>query len=682
MRICILSKDNIPLGYLDNDAPEALHFYDDNLHKYLDGNAHIFEFDVDSHHKDAELLSAGNKLSFRDGVKDYYLTIMTVAETEDEKSIEAFSLSFELNNESALAFKASAPMSFAEYIAAMNFEHRSLTIGRCEVSDKRITCEWESDSDTILSRIYSLADKFGAEVEFVPVLNDDYSLNTITLNVYVAHDDGNQGIGRRRDGYAFRYGRNISGVRRTVDVKELYTAIRPYGSETNGTRLTLESLGEIKIYDDNGILEFHHIAGAKEILAPKARDLFPSNVLENSDRYIAYNWNTEYKTVNDLYGNSLAKLKKLCVPSVEYEIDGYMDVDIGDTVIIADEGFNPPLYLEARVTEQQVSFTDPSKNKTTFNTVIELESQVSAAITSRMQELSKAVSDAQAAADQAREDAARAQAAADENSQYAFNITSSNGTVFKNSTGTTTLYANCLLRGQDISDDMTIVWMSGETEVGTGKTYTINAANISEKATFRFDAYDIDDILRGSAEVTVSDLTDASQIWTTTTAPKTPNYTFTIENLTGDYDVPVKTGDIILYSYYRYTVSSVSDTTVRCTTRQSLRGSQGAKGDDGEDAVLLRIDSSRGNMFKNNAVSTDLRVTIFYGAQTITTQAALIEAFGNTAHLEWYWQRVNEDEFHVISASDSRLYDDGFAFVLTPNDVDTKVTFICRLIID
>ena len=49
-------------------------------------------------------------------------------------------------------------------------------------------------------------------------------------------------------------------------------------------------------------------------------------------------------------------------------------------------------------------------------------------------------------------------------------------------------------------------------------------------------------------------------------------------------------------------------------------------------------------------------------------------------YLQWSWQRLDEERFGVISASDSRLINDGFSFVLSADDVDTKVTFMCELI--
>lgn len=102
----------------------------------------------------------------------------------------------------------------------------------------------------------------------------------------------------------------------------------------------------------------------------------------------------------------------------------------------------------------------------------------------------------------------------------------------------------------------------------------------------------------------------------------------------------------------------------------------------GEDAVVLRIDSSRGTVFKNNAVSTVLNAVVYYGNKRITSMVDLKRYLGVGAYLEWSWQKMNEETFGIISAEDTRIKEDGFAFVLTPDDVDTKVTFICKLIVD
>lgn len=100
-----------------------------------------------------------------------------------------------------------------------------------------------------------------------------------------------------------------------------------------------------------------------------------------------------------------------------------------------------------------------------------------------------------------------------------------------------------------------------------------------------------------------------------------------------------------------------------------------------EVTTNLRIESSRGTVFKNNAVSTVLSAVIYRGSQRITDINTLRAAIGSGAYLQWKWQRLDDETFGVISASDSRLSNDGFAFTITSEDVDTKVTFMCELIV-
>ena len=129
-------------------------------------------------------------------------------------------------------------------------------------------------------------------------------------------------------------------------------------------------------------------------------------------------------------------------------------------------------------------------------------------------------------------------------------------------------------------------------------------------------------------------------------------------------------------------------TTLDISTRQTESGAEITVGDhtvtlkDGIDAAVLRIDSSRGTVFKNNSVNTVLTVAIYIGGQRITNITDLRSTFGTSAHLQWYWQRLGEDAFGIIVDSDHKLSNDGFTLTLTPEEVDTKVTFMCELITD
>ena len=100
-----------------------------------------------------------------------------------------------------------------------------------------------------------------------------------------------------------------------------------------------------------------------------------------------------------------------------------------------------------------------------------------------------------------------------------------------------------------------------------------------------------------------------------------------------------------------------------------------------EITTLLRIESSRGTVFKNDQVATVLSVVIYHGTKRITDSASMKSTFGSNAYLQWKWQRLDDSSFGIISSSDSRFGDDGFTFTLSPEDVDTKITFMCELIV-
>ena len=51
------------------------------------------------------------------------------------------------------------------------------------------------------------------------------------MNVYNENSDTNQGVGQNRDDIILRYGKDISGITKTSDITELYTAITPTGTD-------------------------------------------------------------------------------------------------------------------------------------------------------------------------------------------------------------------------------------------------------------------------------------------------------------------------------------------------------------------------------------------------------------------------------------------------------------------
>lgn len=477
IRIAVLTPYDKVLAFLDNTVPSAMHYFDETLHTYLKGSAYTFEFTTLTAHDDAAFLVEGNKLSFTRKNKGYYLTIMNVEKGGNTTNVTAYGLCLELTNEYVDAYKAPRAMSFAEYVNAYGFE-QSFTIGRNEVSNKKISHEW-TGSDTVLARLYSIANVFDAELEFVTELNDDYSLKNVVLNIYRAHSDSVQGMGTDKHSTILRYPNNIYGITKTSDITELYTAIRPTG--TNG--LQLNSISGRTVKDSNGNV-LYKVQG-NNILAPQSRDRFPSTLITNhsNDMYAVQMWSYETENVETLYGQALAQLKKNCVPKVTYDVDAYIDADIGDTFTIEDAEYSPTLYLEARITEQEICFTDSEKCKTIFDNFEEKQSQISSALISEMNkmiELKKV---------------------------YEGSIVSSNGVLFKTDSDSTKLTALVKDDGVDITSKYSITWFKDDVQISTNQTITVSASDLSEKAVYRFKAMS-GEILKATAEVTVMRLQD------------------------------------------------------------------------------------------------------------------------------------------------------------------------------
>lgn len=474
IRIAILSANNTPVAFMDNQHKKSMHYWGDELHEYLQGAANTYTFTVSAKHQDAENVTAGNKVAFIHKGKSYYLNIVNTEQTEETITATAWSLSFELINEDAGEYKAGKAMSFEEYLAVFDAE-RTLKLGLNEVSDKRITNEW-TGTTSILKRLFSLANVFSAEIEFETVLNKDYSLKEIVLNVYREHSDTNSGVGEYRNDIVLRYGKGITGIRKTTDAEKLYTCIQPTGKDG----LTINGLDK-KEYDENGNIEY--FTDGAIIRAPQARDRFPSNIVNKADAYILMRKEYDTDSKDKLYSMALSDLKTASEPVVTYEVDGYFDTNIGDTVRMQDQEWTPVLYLQARVSEQIRSLTNPKTAKTVFTNYKELTSEISDDLIKRMQDLIS------------------------KNKVYTCSISTNNGIIFKNGIGSTTLTAYAYDNGVDVADKLQFRWSKDGHEFYVGKSVTVNATDVDTKAVYSFEALE-NGIKRGYYEVTITDVMD------------------------------------------------------------------------------------------------------------------------------------------------------------------------------
>lgn len=553
---------------------------------------------------------------------------MNVEKSRKTVMVEAYGLSLELTNEQIDAYKSPRAMSFVEYIKAWGFE-RSFTVRINEVSNKSISHDWEGTA-TVLSRLYSLANVFDAELEFITELNDDYSLKGVTLNVYRKHSDSYQGLGSNRTGTILRYPNDIHSIVKTSDITELYTGIRPTG--TDGLQLT--SLNGKKEYDANGNVEY--MVSGNNLLAPQARDRFPSTLLtdHSNDMYAVEIWSYETKNVNTLYGQALAELKKHVNPIVTYDVDAYIDANIGDTFTIEDTEYTPAMYLQARIVEQEISFTDRDRCKTTFDNFTEVASGISNELIDEMNRL------------------------IEQNKTYQLVVSSSNGTVLNEDTERTVLVALVKDNSKDVTDQFKINWYLDGELVSTANSINVEKSSLNPSLTYHVEAVNDKGVVKASYELTVTKVQNGTSVYIKKTIV-TYAVTDTAQDkpITGwQTEFPVVPLGKYLWVCTQVFYSDGSSTETYSVSHNGTNGTNGKDGKDGvagEAALSFKLLSSQGQIFKNKSIKTTLTLEVRRGSKKLTSSEVK-----NLGTIQWFkndTRQTGSDLILSVSESDSVL---------------------------
>ncbi|WP_460056254.1 phage tail spike protein, partial [Pseudolactococcus yaeyamensis] len=594
MLISIHDKALRRMAYMDNGVPKALHYFDDSWHRYLAEATSTFDFTIAKMgHESAQYLNEENFVSFKYKGKQYLFSIMRTEEDENFIKVCTENLNLELLNETKAPIDVTTAHDLVWYLnndSILSFA--GLTIGINEVSNVTRKIKLESEQ-TALARLLSFSHQFDAEVEFETRLNSDGTLKSLVVNFYKKYDGEAQGVGTNRQDITLYYGKNIENVTRTVDKTGIYNVITPIGKDN----LRITALDKTEL-DEDGNVEYYTKAGNGNIYAPQSMAKYPSQLLNNSDGWIRRYYTADGTTnVNTLYTLALNELKKNAYPSVTYEVTGFFELNIGDTVKIQDEAFNPLLILKARVSEQVISFTNPTTNKTIFGNFKALENQLSSDLQGRL--------------------AALVEAAA----PYRFEIVSSDGLIFKNSAGSTTLTAR-VYKGSSITETVvdSFNWTIGGVVFGTSSaSQVVSTDDIDSKAVVRYEAI-INDMVIGGTEVTIADVSDGisgtdgrgvakvEQKWLVQSSSTKPTYTWT--DAKWQTSLPAMTAtNKYLYTIERttYTDATTSDVITLSAVYgdngakgdTGATGSAGSKGDKGEPTGIIKSATEPANKFVN-----------------------------------------------------------------------------------
>ncbi|MFB5312065.1 phage tail spike protein [Enterococcus gallinarum] len=289
----------------------------------------------------------GNYILYKDeNGQSVFMTIMEIEHDpkEGEHFIRAEDAGMDLINGLVDAYNAPKAMTFAEYFKLFAGD-TGFEIGINEISNLSRTLKWESESQTILTRLLSLATQFdNAEISF------SFEITGTQVVKRFVDVRKKRGADNRVTLYMDK---DINNIVTKANIYDLCTAIVATGGTPEGKNEPINLKG-YNYKDPNGRFVLNKTTGVMldmESVKIWSRLLSNNNPNPNAghiQRVKTYE-TTDQKTLCD---NVIRELEKVSQPAINYETDIANlpdNVKIGDTIYLVDE--NEKLFLSARVLE-------------------------------------------------------------------------------------------------------------------------------------------------------------------------------------------------------------------------------------------------------------------------------------------------------------------------------------------
>lgn len=584
--INVLNKDLIPVTFIDNDIPGLPSYYKDTLIDYLSLGTASFEFTILKSKNNiiqdySRFFNDETCFSFEKNGKQYAVFPAGsdgFYETDTEITYKCLSLDRELSLEYVDKFDNSSTHTLQWYIDYFELiSNNQIEIGRNDVADYTRVIKYDSQ-DTKLNRLLSLINNFDAEFEFITKLTNNGAVDKIILNIVKKRDDsGKGGIGAIRDDVELVYGKNVKGIERTYNF-EFFNASKVIGKD--GTNW---NSSEFSYINSDGVEEFYKRKNDDTAFAPLSAQKYPAHLRkDSSDIWLRKNFETEYTTPAQMWGYIVQQFKSYAYPQITYKIktnsnlvsqalDGKLPIQIGDTVTIEDDNFSNEqgdfgLILRARATEIKSSDSNPETNEITFENFVELQNDLSDDLMTQVNQLVDAAT------------------------PYRAELTTTNGTQFKNGTGSTTLSAH-IFKGSATAETIadSYEWSKDGTIVAPTQTITVDASGVTDKAVYSFKATVAGKVVANQS-VTITNVddgtngrsvTNVSQKWRLTTTTATPTQAWSDAGWLTTQPTTTATNKY-LWSITR-TTFNLAPLTQDVIEQKAVYGDKGDKGDTGND---------------------------------------------------------------------------------------------------
>lgn len=374
MGILILNKQEELQAILSNVNPGACPFEGDLHIQSLNDGLALHEFTVPADHPDAESI----EINGYSAIEDYRgglipFRIRSIVDERDGEGVLKRTVYAE-NAGLELLDTVSRPAELTGQSAEQALQY-ALSGTRWQVG----TVEWSGTKDvtigdfqTALKSVIDIVDLFGGEVRFRVEVEGSKIVNRYVDILKTRGEQDGWGVKR------FECGKDLDGVVRTESADNLVTALVVVGkNDSEGNKTTIEGIEETLV-NDNGV-EVTKPLGQDWVGDPDALQRWG---IEGNHRFGIYRDENETNP-NALITAAWNRLQTVKYPKMDYKMKvvllrklaGYEDeeVRLGDKVTVIDKNFNPAVTLTARVTELEVSQTDPDDDSVKLGNFEDIE---------------------------------------------------------------------------------------------------------------------------------------------------------------------------------------------------------------------------------------------------------------------------------------------------------------------
>ena len=447
-------------------------YYDSNLVWSLSTNFAILTFTLPANDSASGLMTNSNYITFVYQNRAWRFQIVTVEVGDDGSfTVTANALALQLiNGQLNAAGSPDAPQN-ASYYVGQAIANTGWTVGRDELGNSSVKKLSFSDASTPISRLYSIADTYGVELDFRIELDNHYNLTRKYVDIVSA-------LGTERHDIMLGWGENVTSIDRTIDTSNLVTALIATGA--NGINLT-----SLDYTSSDG--RYKSPAGISYLM-----DTVANQQLQNGAGYIIGTYEDDTaSSQQQLVTDTIAQLETLSTPQVTFDTKlAYLpdDVMIGDTLYLISNDPNNIVRDTTRVVELDICLDNPAKTSAKFgdyktldsgtnlDDIVQLKKQVSQAQTT--------ASNAQSAAESAQNTANSAQSTANtanstaESAQSTANTANNNASAAKTSADT----ANTNASAAQTSADTAAQTASNAQSTASNAQSTANTANTNASA--------------------------------------------------------------------------------------------------------------------------------------------------------------------------------------------------------